>query len=145
LGDYLTGPTGMTLYANNLDTANTSTCSGTCATNWPPLTVTPGTIVTGPAGASGVFGFFMRADGTTQVSYNGLPLHYFAGDSVAGDTTGAGKSDQGPNTMWFVTPLSGVLPATVGASASAMTSGAPSAMASAPASMAPSPSTSSGY
>lgn len=104
LGAYLTGANGMTLYVLTLDSADTSSCSGTCATNWPPLTVASGTTVTGPSAATGAFATATRADGTMQVTYNHMPLYYFAGDSAAGDTNGQGK-----NNTWFVAPLSGSL------------------------------------
>jgi len=81
-----------------------STCTGSCATNWPPLTVSVGAAIAGPNGASGAFATFTRSDGTIQVTYNHMPLYYFAGDSKAGDTTGQGK-----NNTWFVAPLSGSL------------------------------------
>src|SRR4030081_1769236 len=42
LGVYLTGTGGMTLYILTKDAPNQSTCTGTCATNWPPFTVATG-------------------------------------------------------------------------------------------------------
>jgi predicted lipoprotein with Yx(FWY)xxD motif len=45
----------------------------------------------------GSFGTTARTDGATQVTYNGAPLYYFAGDGKAGDTNG-----QGLNGVWFV-------------------------------------------
>ena len=104
LGGYLTGVNGMTLYILTTDTPDTSSCTGTCATNWPPLTVAGGAAITGPSGATAAFGMIARTDGTTQVTYNHWPLYYFAGDSKAGDTMGQGKLN-----TWFVAPLSGSL------------------------------------
>ena len=104
LGAYLTGPTGMTLYVLTADTLDTSTCTGTCATNWPPLSATSGATISGPTGATGTFATITRSDGTVQVTYNHMPLYYFSGDSAAGDTKGQGK-----NGTWFVAPLSGSL------------------------------------
>ena len=107
LGVYLTGAGGKTLYILTRDSANTSTCAGTCATNWPPLTVPAGGSATAGSGVTGTFATFARADGTTQVSHNGMPLYYFAGDSNAGDTNG-----QGSGGVWFVaTPAGGGPPA----------------------------------
>ncbi|MGZ6314082.1 MAG: COG4315 family predicted lipoprotein [Candidatus Limnocylindrales bacterium] len=113
LGAYLTGPTGMTLYVFTNDTADTSACSGSCATNWPPLTATSGATITGPTGATGTFATITRSDGTVQVTYNHMHLYYFAGDSAMGSTAGQGK-----NGVWFVAPESGTLPS-AGASAAA--------------------------
>jgi predicted lipoprotein with Yx(FWY)xxD motif len=36
-------------------------------------------------------------DGTQIVTYNGMPLYYWAGDTKPGDATG-----QGVNTVWYV-------------------------------------------
>ena len=33
-------------------------------------------------------GVITRADGTTQMSYNGHPLYHYVGDTARGDTTG---------------------------------------------------------
>lgn len=113
LGTYLTGAGGKTLYILTKDSANTSTCSGGCATNWPPLTVPAGQTATAGAGIVGSLGTLTRADGTTQVTHNGAPLYYFAGDSAAGDTNG-----QGSNGVWFVAPAtSAVTPAAASPSA----------------------------
>jgi predicted lipoprotein with Yx(FWY)xxD motif len=91
----LTGLDGKTLYISAGDSPNTSTCTGPCATTWPPLIVTPGHLPTVGAGVTGKLGTFTRADGTTQVSYNGMPLYYwqgygavFPGDAKPGDVTG---------------------------------------------------------
>ena len=130
LGGYLTGPAGMTLYVLTKDSPDMSTCTGTCATNWPPLAATSGAMIQGPSGAAGTFATITRADGTVQVTYNHMPLYYFAGDSASGDTKGQGK-----NGVWFVAPLSGsVPPAGASAGASAAMSVAPTdAPAAAPA------------
>ena len=84
----LTGPTGMTLYTHAGDSATSSTCTGACATAWPPLTAT-GQPMAG-TGLTGKLGTLTRADGTTQVTYAGLPLYYWQGDKKAGDVTGDG-------------------------------------------------------
>ena len=122
LGAYLTGQNGMTLYVFTKDTADTSTCSGTCATTWPPLAAATGATITGPTGATGAFATITRADGIVQVTYNHMPLYYFSGDSGMGDTTGQGK-----NGVWFVAPVSGSVPSgAAGAATSAAPSEAPS-------------------
>lgn len=87
-GMVLTGPNGMTLYTHSGDTATSSTCTGACATAWPPLQ-TNGQPTAG-AGVTGQLGSLTRADGTTQVTYGGLPLYYWQGDTKAGDATGNG-------------------------------------------------------
>ncbi|HET7474041.1 MAG TPA: hypothetical protein VFJ71_13010 [Candidatus Limnocylindrales bacterium] len=87
-GAVLTGPTGLTLYTHAGDTATESTCTGTCATAWPPLATTGQP--TAASGVTGKLGTAQRADGTTQVTYDGLPLYYWEGDTKAGDVTGDG-------------------------------------------------------
>jgi predicted lipoprotein with Yx(FWY)xxD motif len=87
-GMVLTGPNGLTLYTHAGDTASTSTCTGSCATAWPPLAAS-GQPMAG-AGVTGKLGTLTRADGTTQVSYAGLPLYYWEGDKKPGDVTGNG-------------------------------------------------------
>ena len=87
-GTVLTGPNGMTLYTHAGDSATSSTCTGGCATAWPPLTTTGQP--TAGAGVTGQLGTLTRADGTTQVTYGGLPLYYWQGDTKAGDMTGDG-------------------------------------------------------
>jgi predicted lipoprotein with Yx(FWY)xxD motif len=104
LGKYLTGASGMTLYVLKSDSPDKTTCTGTCATNWPPLTVTADMSIIPPSGATLAFATITRSDGTLQVTYNHMPLYYYSGDSSANDTTGQGK-----NGVWFVAPESGSL------------------------------------
>lgn len=84
------GSNGMTVYTFSMDTANsgTSNCTGGCASTWPPLTVSAGTTPTAGPGVSGKLGTIKLADGSMQVTYNGLPLYFFHGDSAPGDTNG---------------------------------------------------------
>jgi predicted lipoprotein with Yx(FWY)xxD motif len=87
-GTVLVGPNGMTLYTHAGDSATSSTCTGGCATAWPPLTTTGEP--TAGAGVTGQLGTLTRADGATQVTYAGLPLYYWQGDTKVGDVTGDG-------------------------------------------------------
>ena len=96
LGSFLVGPNGMTLYIFLKDTPNTSNCYDACAQNWPPLLV-EGAPVAGEGVDASLLGVTQRQDGTTQVTYNGWPLYYFAGDEKPGDTNGQGVRD-----VWFV-------------------------------------------
>ncbi len=82
---------GMTVYTFDKDVANsgTSACTGGCITKWPALTVPAGSTPTGASGVTGKLGTITRADdGTLQVTYNGKPLYFFAGDKAAGDSNG---------------------------------------------------------
>ena len=106
VGAYLTGPNGKTLYVFTPDSANTSTCTGTCAQTWPPFTVSASDTLTPGTGVTGALTTFARPDGTMQAAINGLPLYYYAADAKAGDTTGQGKFGK-----WFVASPTGAAPA----------------------------------
>jgi predicted lipoprotein with Yx(FWY)xxD motif len=88
LGPVLTAANGLTLYVHAGDTATSSTCTGGCATAWPPLAVAAGGSATAGAGVTGTLGTLTRADGTTQVTYKGLPLYGWQNDTKPGDVTG---------------------------------------------------------
>ncbi len=85
----LTDPSGMTLYTFANDQPGMSTCNGGCARIWPAFQPPAGDLVL-PDGATGTLDQIMRADGTMQVTYNGMPLYYYSGDMNPGDTNGEG-------------------------------------------------------
>jgi len=114
LGAYLTDAAGRTLYLFAADTSSTSTCTGSCASFWPPLTTTGAPQATGQA-QSGMLGTSKRADGTTQVTYNGHPLYYFAEDKSAGQANGQGKNLSG-GLWWVVAPAGTPITSSAGAS-----------------------------
>ena len=83
LAPYLVDAEGMTLYITSDDEVGVSNCVDACLDNWPPLLVETGEDATGDLGT------LVREDGEgTQVTYNGMPLYYWAADAAAGDTTG---------------------------------------------------------
>jgi predicted lipoprotein with Yx(FWY)xxD motif len=96
LGKILVGHDGMTLYGFTNDVDAKSTCSGACATAWPPAIVGPDWTV-GPELDSGVFSTIVRDDGQTQLVAGRWPLYYYSGDSKAGEANGQGSGD-----VWFV-------------------------------------------
>jgi predicted lipoprotein with Yx(FWY)xxD motif len=74
------------------------TCTGSCAATWLPATGTP---QAGPADVfPGQFGLVTRANGTKQITYNGLPL-YLLKDAQPLATTGNGQGG-----VWHVVKLS---------------------------------------
>jgi predicted lipoprotein with Yx(FWY)xxD motif len=97
LGTYVIAYNGMTLYTYAKDSTATSTCYGQCATTWPPYVVPSGMQLNLEAGVTGQANTITRADGTTQVTYNGRPLYFYAGDTASGQTNG-----QGIGNVWFV-------------------------------------------
>jgi predicted lipoprotein with Yx(FWY)xxD motif len=84
------GSNGMTVYTFTQDVKDSgkSNCNTGCINIWPALTVPAGTTPTAGAGISGKLGTITRDDGTTQVTYNGLPLYFFQNDKAPGDTNG---------------------------------------------------------
>ena len=89
-GTVLVGPDGRTLYTHAGDSANASTCTGSCLTEWPPLTIASGDAATAGSGVTGAVGSFMAPDGSKWVTYGGMPLYYWVGDAKPGDVTGQG-------------------------------------------------------
>ena len=99
-GTALVDGTGRALYLFEADTGTTSTCTGTCAQVWPPLLTSGQAPVTTGAAQASLVGTSPRADGTRQVTYDGHPLYYFAGDMAPGDVKGQGIHNFGGG--WYV-------------------------------------------
>ncbi|MGH2561101.1 MAG: hypothetical protein ACRDJH_18700 [Thermomicrobiales bacterium] len=95
LGTFLTDADGMTLYMFTRDFPNESSCYDQCAENWPIFSVEGDLSL--PEGVEGTLGTIERTDGTTQVTYNEMPLYYWINDAQPGDTTG-----QGVGAVWFI-------------------------------------------
>jgi predicted lipoprotein with Yx(FWY)xxD motif len=104
LGEHLVGPNGHTLYLFEKDTGSTSTCSGACARDWPPL-LTTGPPTAGGGAQAGMLGTTTRDDGSTEVTYAGHPLYYYAGDTAPGQT--AGQELDAYGAEWYVLAPSG--------------------------------------
>lgn len=99
LGEILVDGEGTTLYLFTPDAQGDSTCYDDCEANWPPLT---DGAEAGSGVDAGLLGSTTRTDGSEQVTYNGWPLYYFAGDVAPGETNG-----QGINEVWFVVSPAG--------------------------------------
>ena len=95
LGEILTDAEGMVIYFFANDTEGTSNCEGDCLANWPPVPV-DGEPTAGD-GVDAELGTIDGNDGSTQLTVNGFPAYYFAGDQAAGDTNG-----QGVGEVWWV-------------------------------------------
>lgn len=102
LGQIVVDGKGMSIYLYDKDTQNSgsSSCSGPCAAKWPAVTADSATPTV--QGVTGKVGTIKGVDGKTQVTLNGWPLYYFAGDSKAGDTNG-----QGVGKIWWVLTADG--------------------------------------
>jgi predicted lipoprotein with Yx(FWY)xxD motif len=83
-GNVDTTRANFTLYSFDKDTAGSgkSTCNGSCLVTWPAL------YAPADAKAFGDFGVIVRDTGEKQWSYDGKPLYFYIGDSVAGDVNG---------------------------------------------------------
>jgi predicted lipoprotein with Yx(FWY)xxD motif len=104
LGTYLVDSQGRTLYMFGKDTGTKSMCSGACASDWPPSTVS-GHPKAGSQVDAALLGTSTRSDGQSQLTYNGHPLYRYAGDSAAGDTNGQGLTAFGG--IWYVVSPAG--------------------------------------
>jgi predicted lipoprotein with Yx(FWY)xxD motif len=93
LGSFLVAPNGFTLYTFKNDEPGVSNCVEQCAQNWPPLTVSANDRLAAGAGIEGELATIERADGSLQVTYNGLPLYFWVNDMMPGDTTGHNFND----------------------------------------------------
>lgn len=87
----LTTTKGRTLYSLSVEKHGKFICTGSCTATWKPLTVPAGTKPTGPV----KLGTIKRPEGKTQVTYKGLPLYRFMGDSKPGEANGEGLKDVG--------------------------------------------------
>ena len=108
LGTVLVDGYGLTLYLFELDHGRgRSTCSGYCASQWPPLTLPPGVAapMTGQGADAAALGTTRRADGTLQVTYAGWPLYRWIGDTESGQATGEGRDDSGG--LWYAVDEAG--------------------------------------
>jgi predicted lipoprotein with Yx(FWY)xxD motif len=81
------------------DKGTSSSCSGECAAVWPPVTTSGAPTVSGAAHSADL-GTITRSDGTTQVTYKGHPLYFFAKDKDSGDAYGQGVNGFGDD--WYV-------------------------------------------
>jgi predicted lipoprotein with Yx(FWY)xxD motif len=102
LGAVLVDGNGMTLYGLTKDVNGVSSCTGSCAMVWPPVTVSGPTL---PAGLDAkTFSVSTRPDGSHQLRAGKWPLYRYAGDGAPGDTNG-----QGSGGVWFVVAPTGQL------------------------------------
>ena len=91
---------GNTLYMYAPDSPDAATCTGGCASAWPPFLFDGA-----PSVGDGLLGDLFTTvpgEGGSQLAYNGHPLYHFAGDSAPGDTNG-----QGSGGVWFVLDFDG--------------------------------------
>jgi predicted lipoprotein with Yx(FWY)xxD motif len=106
LGTVLLTNRGFALYVFAPDAARRVTCTGGCATAWPPLLMRAGqTITAGPGVRPGLLGTALNPGGGRIVTYRGWPLYTYLGDAGPGHAVGQGEDDDGG--YWYVMRPSG--------------------------------------
>jgi predicted lipoprotein with Yx(FWY)xxD motif len=109
VGDVLVDSSGMALYTNDVDTTTRITCTDQCAAEWLPLAAPSGGEPTSDDSAiQDKLGTMQRPDGSSQVTFDGLPLYTFV-DDTPGQVTGDGFSDSfaGTTFTWTVAATDG--------------------------------------
>ncbi len=107
LGKIVVNAKGHALYMFASDKNGKSTCYGSCAHYWPPLTTT-GKPVAGTGAKASLLGTTKRTNGTLQVTYKGHHLYLYVGDSQAGQTSGQGLNLSG-GLWWVLSPTGAVI------------------------------------
>jgi predicted lipoprotein with Yx(FWY)xxD motif len=130
-GTFLTTSSGRAVYLWAKDTGNTSACTGACVGAWPPVTTT-GTVTASGGAKASELGTITRSDGTKQVTYDGHPLYFFAGDAGPGTASGQGSDNFGAK-WWLVSPSGSDVTAAVTSFTAGGSGGAPASTPSAPA------------
>jgi predicted lipoprotein with Yx(FWY)xxD motif len=102
-GTVLVNSLGRTLYAFAADSPGKSTCTGSCATYWPPVAASGS--LSRSSDVSATLGTIKRSDGSTQLTVNGWPMYTYAADSGPGQASGQGENLSGGR--WWVLAASG--------------------------------------
>jgi len=100
-GPMLFDEKGQAIYIWELEESATAECYGNCAEAWPPV-LTDGTPQATGSVNSELLGTTKRNDGTTQVTYNGHPLYYYAHEAP-GEVKCHNISTHG-GLWWVITP-----------------------------------------
>jgi predicted lipoprotein with Yx(FWY)xxD motif len=116
MGNFLSGENGLSLYYFSKDHVGTGfnlqdfniTCYDECAKVWPPVLISSEKmeIIYGMGINSNLLNTRLREDGSTQLTYNNIPLYYFARDRMTGDTYGHGIYDHGG--YWYLISSQGL-------------------------------------
>jgi predicted lipoprotein with Yx(FWY)xxD motif len=118
LGSVVVNSTGRTLYhyTDEAKGKGKVDCTGACAKLWPPLLLKSGAKPVAGAGiAAAKLGVLKRPDGTFQVTYGGLALYRYSGDTKAGTAKG-----EALESSWYaVTPAARIAKPSAAAAGSA--------------------------
>ena len=122
VGSVLVNGQGRTLYIFVPDNAKKVTCTGGCASVWPPLAIAAGQK---PTVSGGVNASLVSSDpnpsGGDVVTYKGWTLYLYVADPGAGTDHGEGVNSGGG--LWYVIAPSGQVVKVKSASSSAGSSG----------------------
>jgi predicted lipoprotein with Yx(FWY)xxD motif len=109
VGDVLVDSSGMALYTNDVDTRSKMACTDQCAAEWLPLAApSSGQPSSDDSAIQDKLGTVQRPDGSSQVTFDGLPVYTFV-DDTPGQVTGDGFSDSfaGTTFTWTVAATGG--------------------------------------
>jgi predicted lipoprotein with Yx(FWY)xxD motif len=108
LGVVLVNTKGRTLYVFMKDKHSRVTCTGSCASFWPPLKWKgSGKPAAGGAAKSAMVAWDKDPTGGKVVTYNHWPLYTYSGDSAAGQALGWNQNLNGGK--WFVISAKGAV------------------------------------
>jgi predicted lipoprotein with Yx(FWY)xxD motif len=109
LSNALVDSSGKVLYTNDMDTGSKIACTDQCLTEWVPLAAPgSGQPTSDDSAVQSKLGTVKRPDGSTQVTFGGMPLYTFVEDGP-GQATGNGFADSfgGTNFVWTAATASG--------------------------------------
>jgi predicted lipoprotein with Yx(FWY)xxD motif len=93
---------GRTLYVFSLDRPGRFACVEECADRWQPARSLGGKPQPGAGATAPQIGNVQRPDGSEQMTFNGYPLYFYAGDTGPGQSNGHGRSEFGG--QWSAKP-----------------------------------------
>src|SRR5437763_1043772 len=100
--------TGRTIYVFMKDAQRHVTCTGSCASFWPPVKWKSSSKPTaGGAAKSSLLSSVKNPSGGRVVTYNKWPLYTYSGDSSAGQSSGEGLNLNGGK--WYVISSTGAV------------------------------------
>jgi predicted lipoprotein with Yx(FWY)xxD motif len=108
LGTVLVNAKGRTLYVFMKDQRKRVTCTGSCASFWPPLKwKSSAKPKAGGAAKTSLLSTVKNPSGGRSVTYNKWPLYTYSGDSGAGQANGQGQNLNGGK--WYVISAAGTV------------------------------------
>ena len=105
LGVVLVNKKGRTLYVFMKDQRRKVTCTGSCATFWPPLKKPSGKLRAGGTAKTSLLGSDKNPSGGRVVTYSKWPLYTYSGDNGAGQANGQALNLEGGK--WYVISAKG--------------------------------------